>query len=286
MALKGRVIVTGMGKSGHIARKIAATLASTGTPAYFVHPAEASHGDLGMVMRNDAVLALSSSGDTEELVDIVTYTRRHKILLIAMTAHADSSLAIQADKLLLMPKVEEACPMGLAPTSSTTSALVYGDALAITLLERRNFTAKQFHKFHPGGKLGQKLIRVESIMHKGEALPIVELDSTMRDAIIEANSKRLGSAIVCDKNKKAHGIITDGDLRRWMIENKSSTKTFETDVETVMSKNIRTIEQNKLVAEGIEIMNANNITALVVLDKNKQVVGLLHLQDCLRAGQA
>ena len=286
IALKGRVIVTGMGKSGHIARKIAATLASTGTPAYFVHPAEASHGDLGMVMRNDAVLALSSSGETEELANIITYTRRHKILLLAMTARADSSLAIQADRLLLMPKVDEACPMGLAPTSSTTVALVYGDALAIALLERRNFTAQQFHRFHPGGKLGQKLIRVESIMHKENKLPIVRLDSTMREAIIEANSKRLGSAIVCDENNKARGIITDGDLRRWMLESTGSQKTFETAAEVVMSKNIRTIAENKLVAEGIEIMNANNITALVVLDENEQVVGLLHLQDCLRAGQA
>ena len=286
IALKGRVIVTGMGKSGHIARKIAATLASTGTPAYFVHPAEASHGDLGMIMRNDAVLALSSSGDTEELGNIITYTRRHKILLLAMTARADSSLATQADRLLLMPKVDEACPMGLAPTSSTTIALVYGDALAIALLDRRNFTAQQFHRFHPGGKLGQKLIRVESIMHKENKLPIVRLHSTMREAIIEANSKRLGSAIVCDENNKAQGIITDGDLRRWMLESKGSQKTFETAVEAVMSKNLRTITKNKLVAEGIEIMNANNITALVVLGENEQVVGLLHLQDCLRAGQA
>ncbi len=286
LALKGRVIVTGMGKSGHIARKIAATLASTGTPAYFVHPAEASHGDLGMVMRNDGVLALSSSGDTEELLDIITYTRRHKILLLAMTTRADSSLALQADRLLLIPKVDEACPMGLAPTSSTTIALVYGDALAIALLERRNFTPRQFHRFHPGGKLGQKLLRVENIMHKGDALPIVKIGKTMREAIIEANSKRLGSAIVCDKNKKAHGIITDGDLRRWMIESKGSAKNLETPVETVMSKSIRTIAEDNLVAEGVEIMNANNITALVVLGKNERVVGLLHLQDCLRAGQA
>ncbi len=285
LSLKGRLIVTGMGKSGHIARKIAATFASTGTPAYFVHPAEASHGDLGMIMRNDGVLALSSSGETEELDGIISYTKRYKILLLAMTAQPKSTLARQADQLLLLPKTLEACPMGLTPTSSTTLALVYGDTLAVALLKRRNFTATQFHKFHPGGKLGQRLLRAENLMHKDKALPLVNIESSMCDALIEISSKRLGSAIVRDANNKVRGIITDGDIRRWILKSKNEVGTLATNVESVMTKKIHTISRNSSIAESIERMNTKNITALVVLETDKSVVGLLHLQDCLRAGQ-
>ena len=282
--LQGRLIVTGMGKSGHIARKIAATFSSTGTPAYFVHPAEASHGDLGMIMRNDAVLALSSSGETEELGNLIAYTRRHNILLVALTSQAESALAREADHVLLLPRVAEACPLGLAPTSSTTLSLVYGDALAVALLSRRHFTAQHFHRFHPGGKLGRALLRVGELMHKGCALPKVTRSCSMRETLLLSNQKRLGSAIVCNKDGTLCGIVTDGDLRRWLM--RSEKASLETSVEEVMTANPQTISEQSSIAESLDTMNRRNITALVVVDDKQQVVGLLHLQDCLRAGQA
>ncbi len=282
--LQGRLIVSGMGKSGHIARKLAATFSSTGTPAYFVHPAEASHGDLGMIMRNDAVLALSSSGETEELGDLVAYTRRHKILLVALTSQASSSLARGADRVLLLPRVAEACPLGLAPTSSTTLALVYGDALAVALLSRRQFTAQHFHRFHPGGKLGRALLSVGELMHKDDALPKVTRGCSMREVLLQSNSKRLGSAIVCNNDGTLCGIVTDGDLRRWFVSGEKTS--FETPVEKVMTANPQTIGEHNSIAESLETMNRRSITALVVVDDKRLVVGILHLQDCLRAGQA
>ncbi len=282
--LQGRLIVTGMGKSGHIARKLAATFSSTGTPAYFVHPAEASHGDLGMIMRNDAVLALSSSGETEELGNLIAYTRRHKILLIALTSQADSSLARDADHVLVLPRVAEACPLGLAPTSSTTLSLVYGDTLAVALLSRRHFTAQHFHRFHPGGKLGRALLCVGELMHKGDALPIIARGARIREALLQSNSKRLGSAIVCNEDGTLGGIVTDGDLRRWLMQDEKPS--FDTPVEKVMTPSPQTIFEHASIAESLDTMNTRNITALVVVDDERRVVGLLHLQDCLRAGQA
>ncbi len=282
--LQGRLIVAGMGKSGHIARKLAATFASTGTPAYFVHPAEARHGDLGMIMRNDAVLALSVSGETEELSALIAYTRRHKILLVALTAQAESFLAREADRALVLPRVAEACPLGLAPTSSTTLSLVYGDALAVALLSRRRFTAQHFHRFHPGGKLGRALLCVGELMRKGDALPRVARGCSMREALLQSNRKRLGSAIVCDKDGTLCGIVTDGDLRRWLM--RSDKASFDTPVEEVMTANPQTIREKNSIAESMEAMNAKSMTALVVVDDERRVVGLLHLQDCLRAGQA
>ena len=281
--LQGRLIVTGMGKSGHIARKLAATFSSTGTPAYFVHPAEASHGDLGMIMRNDAVLALSSSGETEELGNLIAYTRRHKILLVALTSQAESALGREADRVLLLPHVVEACPLGLAPTSSTTLALVYGDALAVTLLARRHFTAQHFHRFHPGGKLGRALLCAGELMHKGNALPTVVRGCTMREALLQANSKRLGSAVVCNKDGTLCGIVTDGDLRRWLTKDEGAS--LEMHVEKVMTENPQTIREHNSIAESLEAMNTRNISALVVVDDARKAIGLLHLQDCLRAGQ-
>ncbi len=282
--LQGRLIITGMGKSGHIARKLAATFSSTGTPAYFVHPGEASHGDLGMIMRNDAVLALSSSGETEELSNLIAYTRRHKILLIALTSQAESSLAQEADRVLLLPRVEEACPLGLAPTSSTTLSLVYGDALAVALLSRRHFTAQHFHRFHPGGKLGRALLCVGELMHKGDALPKIAQGDSMREALLQSNRKRLGSAIVYNEDGTLCGIVTDGDLRRWLMRDEKPS--FDTPVATVMTSDPQTIFEHNSIAESLETMSTRNITALVVVDDKRRVVGLLHLQDCLRAGQA
>ena len=284
VTLQGRLIVAGMGKSGHIARKLAATFSSTGTPAYFVHPGEASHGDLGMIMRNDAVLALSSSGETEELGDLIAYTRRHKILLVALTSRSESSLAREADRALVLPNVAEACPLGLAPTSSTTLALVYGDALAVALLSRRHFTAQHFHRFHPGGKLGRALLSAGELMHKGDALPRVVRGCSIRDALLQSNRKRLGSAIVCNKDDTLCGIVTDGDLRRWLLTGEKAS--FLSPVEEIMTATPKTICEQHSIAESLETMNRHSITALVVVDDKRRVVGLLHLQDCLRAGQA
>ncbi|HWG04700.1 MAG TPA: KpsF/GutQ family sugar-phosphate isomerase, partial [Beijerinckiaceae bacterium] len=212
----GRVIVTGMGKSGHVARKLAATLASTGTPATFVHPGEASHGDLGMIRSGDAILALSWSGETVELADIITYSRRFRIPLVAITSNADTALGQAADVCLVLPKAEEACPNGLAPTTSTTMQLAIGDALAVALLEMRGFTARDFHVFHPGGKLGARLTLVRDVMHRGERMPRVAITATMAEAVVEISAKGFGCVGVIDPQGKLAGIITDGDLRRHM----------------------------------------------------------------------
>ncbi|MGI9509038.1 MAG: KpsF/GutQ family sugar-phosphate isomerase [Geminicoccaceae bacterium] len=278
----GRVIVTGMGKSGHIGRKIAATFASTGTPAFFVHPAEASHGDLGMITSSDLVLALSNSGETPELADIVAFCRRFTIPMVAIVGRTDSTLAKTADLVLRLPDRPEACPMGLAPTTSTTAALALADALAIALLEHKGFDANGFGVFHPGGKLGRRLIKVEQLMHRDDALPLVELDASTADAILEMTAKRFGCVGILDRQRELAGIITDGDLRRHMAADLLRHPAVE-----VMTSAPRTIRPEALAAEALAIMNDTDrpITAMFVLD-NRKPVGILHIHDCLRSGVA
>ncbi|MEO1192064.1 MAG: KpsF/GutQ family sugar-phosphate isomerase [Pseudomonadota bacterium] len=278
LGVSGRVIVTGMGKSGHIARKIAATLASTGTPALFVHPGEASHGDLGMVAREDAVLALSNSGNTAELSDIVAYTRRFQIPLIAMTSGATSQLAEQSDVCLLLAKAPEACPLGLAPTTSTTMMLALGDALAVGLLERRGFSQDDFKVYHPGGSLGTMLLRVSELMHGEDSLPLCLPHTAMPSAIKIMTSKQFGCVGVVDDHGKLVGVMTDGDLRR----NLDRSLAQET-VGDVMTKAPKTIRARALAAEALQMMDANKITVLFVVDEGRPV-GLIQLYDCLRAG--
>ncbi len=280
LAVKGRVVVTGMGKSGHIARKISATLASTGTPSHFVHPAEASHGDMGMITREDAVVALSNSGETPELIDLIDYCRRYKIPLIAITGRIDSTLANYSDCTLVLPAITEACPMGLAPTTSTTSMLAMGDALAIALLERRNFSIEDFQVLHPGGKLGQALLKVNDIMHAGEELPLTRPNTPMNDVILTITNKMFGCAGVVDSEGMLTGIVTDGDLRRHMSRDFRNTTAAE-----VMTKAPKTILTDSLASEALGIMNDNAITVMFVVDADKPV-GIIHLHDCLRAGIA
>jgi arabinose-5-phosphate isomerase len=276
----GRVIVTGMGKAGHIGRKIAATLASTGQPASFVHAAEASHGDLGMVQSGDVVIAVSWSGETAELAAIITYAKRFAIPLIAFTANADSALGREADVLLRLPGAQEACPNGLAPTTSTTMQLVLGDALAIALLEAKGFTARDFRVFHPGGKLGAKLAHVRDVMHQGERVPRIRVGARMAEAIVEMSSKGFGCVGVFDKLGALVGIITDGDLRRHL----SSNLIVDTPVEDVMTRAPRTIAPDALVAEALEIIS-HKISALLVVEAG-EVVGIVHFHDLLRVGAA
>jgi arabinose-5-phosphate isomerase len=277
---KGRVIVTGMGKSGHIGRKIAATLASTGTPAYYVHPGEASHGDLGMVQPDDVIVALSWSGETAELADLVAYAKRFRLGLIAITCNEASSLARQADACLTLPKALEACPNGLAPTTSTTMQLVIGDALAVALLERRGFTAEHFRVFHPGGKLGAQLKLVRDVMHTGERLPLVPIGARMDAAILEISTKGFGCVIVVRDDGTLAGIVTDGDLRRHLSPDLAALP-----VEAVMTKNPRTVAPDDLLAKALAIQETSKITALVVRD-GQRPVGLVHYLDLLRAGVA
>nr|WP_068431636.1 KpsF/GutQ family sugar-phosphate isomerase [Magnetospirillum sp. XM-1]CUW38490.1 D-arabinose 5-phosphate isomerase\ len=277
----GRVIVTGMGKSGHVGRKIAATLASTGCPAFYVHPAEASHGDLGMVTGDDSVLALSNSGETPELGDIIAYTRRFGIGLIGITSRDGSTLATAADVALVLPANPEACPMGLAPTTSTTMMLALGDALAVTLLERKGFTAADFKVFHPGGQLGQRLLKVSDLMHGGDGLPLVGADTAMADVLLVMTAKSLGVAGVTDADGKLAGILTDGDLRRHMSPGLLTAKAAE-----VMTASPRTVPPNLLAAEALRQMNARSITSLFVVESDGRPVGVLHVHDCLRAGLA
>ena len=279
-AATGRVIVTGMGKSGHVGRKIAATLASTGTPAYFVHPAEASHGDLGMIQNGDAILALSWSGETAELADMITYSRRFGIGLVAMTANAESALAREADVCLALPKSEEACPNGLAPTTSTTMQLVLGDALAVALLEGRGFGPGDFHVYHPGGKLGSLLKQVRAVMHAGEALPVVPLGTRMDAAIRVMTARGFGCVLVVDGEGGLAGIVTDGDLRRHM-----GPGLPESAVEAVMTRTPRTVAPDTLLAEALKIVETRSITALPVVEAGRPV-GIVHVMDLLRTGAA
>ncbi len=279
-ACTGRVVVTGMGKSGHIARKIAATMASTGTPALFVHPGEASHGDLGMIVADDLVIALSNSGETNELSDIIAYTRRFSIPLIAITRGNESTLGSAADITLLLPPEPETCPMGLAPTTSTTMMLAMGDALAVAALESKGFTADDFRNFHPGGKLGKILLRVSEIMHKGAELPLAKNADSMSDVLVVMTQKSLGCAGIVDDSGSLVGIITDGDLRRHM-----GTDLLKKTAETVMTKAPQVITSNMLAAEALKILNEKKRTQLFVVDHGKPV-GVLHVHDLLRAGIA
>jgi arabinose-5-phosphate isomerase len=279
--VEDRVIVSGMGKSGHIARKIAATFASTGTAAFFVHPAEASHGDLGMIGARDVVLALSNSGDTEELADILAHSRRFRIPLVAMTSGNASSLAGAADVTLLLPAVPEACPMGLSPTSSTTMMLALGDALAVALLERKGFSHNDYHALHPGGRLGRKLLEVADLMHRNDNVPLVRAGTAMAEAIIVMTQKSFGCVGVVDSRGRLIGIVTDGDLRRHMEHD-----LLRQPVETVMSAHPRTIRPHALAFEALGLMNAVSITSLFAVDEERQPLGILHIHDCLRAGIA
>ena len=278
--LSGRLVVTGMGKSGHIARKIAATLASTGTPALYVHPGEASHGDLGMVGREDAVLALSNSGNTAELSDIIAYTRRFGIPLIAITARSDSQLAEQADILLLLPRAPEACPMGLAPTTSTTLMLALGDVLSVVQLERRGFSASDFAVFHPGGSLGGQLLRVKELMHGGDELPLCGPQTAMSEAIVQMTAASFGCIGILDEDGRLVGIVTDGDLRRHMGEGLLARTAGE-----VMTRDPKTIRPEALAVEALGFMNENLITSLFVTEDGRPV-GIIRVHDCLRAGVA
>jgi arabinose-5-phosphate isomerase len=277
-AASGRVIVTGMGKSGHVARKIAATLASTGQPASFVHPAEASHGDLGMVQSGDVVLALSWSGETVELAAIVTFAKRYAIPLIAMTASPESALGREADVCLALPNVNEACPNGLAPTTSTTMQLVLGDALAIALLEGRGFTALDFRALHPAGQLGARLAHVRDVMHTGERVPRIDVSARMAEAIVEMTSKGFGCVAVFEGGEKLVGIVTDGDLRRHL----KAEFSLDTPVARVMTRKPRTIAPGALIEEALESIS-HKISALLVADKGA-VVGIVHFHDLMRIG--
>jgi arabinose-5-phosphate isomerase len=282
LAAKGRVIVSGMGKSGHIARKIAASLASTGTPAHFVHPAEASHGDLGMLAQGDVVLVLSNSGETPELADLVAHTRRFGIPLIGVAGRADSTLIRRADVGIVLPSVPEACETGYVPTTSTTMTLALGDALAVALMEHRKFTPERFREFHPGGKLGARLARVRDLMHGPDELPLVAEATPMSEALLTMSQKGFGVVGVTASDGSLAGIVTDGDLRRHM-DGLLSHKAGE-----VMTRAPRTIGPEALAEEAVAEMNAHKITCLFVVDPggSRNAVGLLHIHDCLRAGVA
>lgn len=278
--IKGRLIISGMGKSGHIARKIAATMASTGTPAYFVHPGEASHGDLGMVTRDDAMLLLSNSGETSELRDMVAYGARFSIPMIAMVRRKTSMLVEAADVPLVLPATPEASPTG-APTTSTTMMLALGDAISMALLERQGFTAEDFQTYHPGGKLGQRFVKVKDLMHSGDELPTIPSDCTMQDALVAMTTKRFGCVAVLNNSSELLGIVTDGDLRRHM-----GADLLHKNAVDMMTKNPATIRGNSLAGEALAIMNDRKITALFVCDEAGKPEGILHIHDCLRAGIA
>jgi arabinose-5-phosphate isomerase len=279
-AVSGRVIVTGIGKSGHVGQKIAATFASTGTPAFFVHPSEASHGDLGMVTRNDLILALSWSGETVELKPIITYSRRFAVPLVAVTSRSDSALGQNSDVVLLLPRAKEACPHGLAPTTSTTMQLALGDSLAIALLEARGFTAHDFKIFHPGGSLGANLKYVSDIMHKGDRLPLARSGMPMAEALVTMTEKSLGCLGIVDGKGRLLGVITDGDLRRHM-----GAGLLKANVDDIMTLKPKTISPGMLASAALELINASRITALFAVEKGLPV-GIIHVHDLLRLGVA
>ena len=281
LSCRGRVILMGMGKSGHIASKIAATLASTGTASYFVHPAEASHGDLGMLANGDIIIAISNSGETTEILTLLPIIKLLGIPMIAMTGNPKSTLAKYATIHLDISVEKEACPLGLAPTSSTTAALVMGDAIAITLLEARGFKEKDFARYHPGGYLGKRLLlRIEELMHTGSQLPVVHADCPLSKALIEVTNKSLGMTIVVDDQQQLCGIFTDGDLRRAIDQN---IDIHTTSIKNVMSKKCRTATKDCLAAEALQIIEAHKITSLVITDNNIPI-GVVHMHDLLRAG--
>ncbi len=278
--LDGRVAVTGMGKSGHVARKVASTLASTGTPAYFIHPAEASHGDLGMISLRDAVLAFSNSGETDEMVSILTYCARHQVPVIGVTKNPGSFLASQSRVTLVLPDLPEACPFGSAPTTSTTMMMALGDALALCLLEAKGFTADRFHQYHPGGSLGRRLLAVRDVMHRGAEIPLVTPGQSMPEVLYTITGKSLGCTGVVDGEGRLVGIITDGDLRRHM------TPDFLTlTAGDIMTPRPVTVTPDTLAAQALGLMQRRSITAIFVLDPNDpRPAGIIHIHDCLRAG--
>ncbi len=278
---RGRLIVAGIGKSGHVGHKIAATLASTGTPAYFVHPGEASHGDMGMITEHDVVLMLSNSGENAELSDLIHYTRRYDITLIAMTSNVESSLGKHADICLLLPKVPEACPNGLAPTTSTTMMIAFGDALAVSLLHRMGLTPEEYKVFHPGGKLGQRLMTIRELMIGYDDLPLIDEDALMDQAVLKLSEKNLGSVLVIDKNGDLRGIITDGDLKRHM-----AADLLQKPVTQIMSTSPKSIQAGALAVEAVNVMTkkpGHYISSLIVMDGQK-LAGMIRLQDCIQAG--
>ncbi len=283
---KGRVVVTGMGKSGLIGKKIAATLASTGTPALFLHPAEGIHGDLGMVMRGDTVIALSNSGETDELSRMLPSLKRLGIDIIALTGNPESTLAKNSDVVIDVGVKEEACPLGLAPTASTTATLAMGDALAVVLLDQRGFREEDFACFHPGGALGKKLLlRVRDLMHSGDAVPVVSEDTLIKDAIYEISSKKMGITAVVNASGKLVGIISDGDLRRWMEKTeKSGENLLAKAAKDIMTKKPKVAKKDSLAAEAVAIMEKNSITCLIVPDAHGAPDGVIHLHDLLKAG--
>jgi arabinose-5-phosphate isomerase len=280
--VKGRAVVSGMGKSGHVARKIAATLSSTGTPAQFVHPAEASHGDLGVMTRADALLMLSNSGETPELSALITHARRNAIQIIGVASNADSALLQSADVALQLPRIREACPIGLAPTTSTTLMLALGDALAVALMERKGFSTDQFRELHPGGALGNALIRVLDLMHEAPEIPLVREDTPMSEAVRVISQRRFGCAGVTDEFGRLIGVITDGDLRRHFSPELPAKKARD-----VMTKNPKVAAPLSLAVEAVAHMSASSITTLFVVapdDPERRPIGILHIHDCLRAG--
>lgn len=276
---QGRIIVTGMGKSGHIGKKIAATLASTGTPAFFVHPGEASHGDLGMITHHDAVIMLSNSGETVELSDLIHYCKRLSIPLISITSGEDSTLAISSDVALILPNSPEACPMGLAPTTSTTLSLALGDAIAVTLLNRKGFSVPDFKMFHPGGKLGQQLKMVKDLMFKGTDLPLVSPQTLMADGLVTMTAKSMGCLLVVDDKQTLLGVVTDGDLRRHM-----APTLLQQPVTEIMTTAPKTIGPKALAAEAVAFMNTHKITNICVVDDKGTLLGLLTMHECLKVG--
>ncbi|MCH8175515.1 MAG: KpsF/GutQ family sugar-phosphate isomerase [Proteobacteria bacterium] len=281
LACKGRVVVTGMGKSGYIARKIAATLASTGTPAMYVHPAEASHGDIGMITELDVVLAISNSGATQEITSLLPVLKRKNIPLISLTGDPESELATVADTNLNASVAEEACPLGLAPTSSTTAALVFGDALAMALLEARGFTRDDFAMSHPGGKLGRRLlVRVKDVMHAGVGIPSVSVGTPLSEALLEMSSKGFGLTTVVDDNQNLVGVFTDGDLRRTLD---SGSNIQNTPIEDVMSTSYKSISSGALAAEAARLMQESNVYVLIVKDDNDKITGIIKMHDLLQA---
>ena len=282
---KGRVVVTGMGKSGLIGKKIAATLASTGTPAFFLHPAEASHGDLGMVTSRDVIMAISNSGETDEIIDLIPFLKRFNVSVVSMTGNPESTLARTADVTLDISVMEEACPLGITPTASTTATLAMGDAIAVALLVKRGFRQEDFASFHPAGSLGKKLfVRVKDLMHKGEALPMIELATPVMEALMEISSKRLGIAIVAGVDRKLLGVVTDGDVRRGV--QKWGKDFFDMKAEAVMSRNPRFIAEDELAAKALSVMETYSITSLVVAGLDGKAVGIIHLHDILKEGIA
>ncbi len=275
---KGRIILSGMGKSGHIAKKIAASLASTGTPSFFLHPAEASHGDLGMVTEDDVIIAISNSGESKELIDILNYSKRFGIKLIAITKNPESSLAKAGDIVLLLPSSKEACPLGLAPTSSTTATLVLGDIITVGMIERKGFSKTQFNERHPGGKLGSILQKVKDLMHTGDEMPILSENANLNELILEMTSKRLGCVGLVNDKMELTGIFTDGDLRRCIKNDLKNSKAID-----IMTKNPITVDKELYSAQAVKLMNERKITNIFVVE-NKKPIGAVHIHDLLKSG--